>query len=424
MIARLPLERHPCFDESGSHQFGRIHLPVAPKCNIQCGYCSRKTDCVNESRPGVSSRVLNPKEAASYLHRALVAEPRIAVAGIAGPGDPFANTETTLETLRLIRDTAPEMLLCISTNGMGFTEEVAHELAELRVSHVTVTINAVDPEIGAKVYAWVRDGKKTWRGVEGAKLLMERQLDAIVFAKARGMEVKVNTVVVPGVNDHHVEDVARVVAGLGADVHNLIPMTPAPGALFEDIPEPDANTMLRARRGSAKHLKQMVHCRRCRADAVGLLDDDRSREFAALMDDAREEVAADRPYVAVATQEGVLVNQHLGVADRVQIWERHEDGFRLVGDRPCPSPGSENRWDSLADVVSDCRAILVAAAGEVPRKALEGRGVAVCEMEGVIDDALETVYGGGDVARLRARRNGLGASCGCGKIREPGTGCG
>lgn len=424
MRTRLPVEKHPCFGESTSHQFGRVHLPVAPKCNIQCAYCSRKTDCVNESRPGVSSRVLAPKEAAAYLHRALAAEPRIAVAGIAGPGDPFANAEATLETLRLIRETAPEMLLCVSTNGLGVTEEIAHELSELQVSHVTITVNAVDPEVGAKIYAWIRDGKKTLRGVEGARLLMERQLDAIVYFKGRGMEVKINTVIVPGVNDHHVEEIARVVAGLGADVHNLIPMTPAPGALFEDVPEPDANTMLRARRGSSKHLKQMVHCKRCRADAVGLLDEDRSGEFAALMDAARDEVAAGRPYVAVATREGVLVNQHLGVADRVQIWEKIQDGFRLTGDRPCPSPGSEGRWEALAEVVSDCRAILVAAAGEAPRKALEAAGVAVCEMEGLIDDALETVYGGGNIARLRARRNGLGSSCGCGRIREPGTGCG
>ncbi len=422
---RLPVERHPCFSEGKKHEWGRIHLPVAPKCNIQCAYCSRKTDCPNESRPGVSSRVLNPKEAAAYLHKAIAAEPRIAVCGIAGPGDPFANTETTLETLRLIRDTAPEMLLCLSSNGLGLTEDVANQLVDLRVSHMTITINAVDPEIGAKIYAWVRDGKKTYRGVEGAKLLMERQLAAIPIFKSNGMEVKINTVVVPGVNDHHVEDIARVVSELGADVHNLIPMTPAPGALFEDLPEPDANTMHRARRGSGKYLKQMLHCQRCRADAVGLLEEDRSKDFASLMDEARDEVAQDRPYVAVATQEGVLVNQHLGVADRVQIWERGEDGFRLVGDRPCPSPGSGTaRWEDLADLVSDCRAILVAAAGDAPRKALESRGVAVCEMEGLIDDALETVYGGKDIAKLRARRNGLGSSCGCGKVREPGTGCG
>ncbi|HOX51232.1 MAG TPA: radical SAM protein, partial [Fibrobacteria bacterium] len=377
------------------------------------------------SRPGVTSSILPVPQVVPYLEEVMARVPNLTVVGIAGPGDPFANTDATMETLRLIRDTAPEMLLCVSSNGLGLTDDVVDGLAEVRVSHMTITINAVDPEVGAKVYAWVRDGKKTYRGIEGAKLLMERQLAAIPKFKSHGIEVKINTVVVPGVNDHHVEDIARVVSELGADVHNLIPMTPAPGALFEDLPEPDANTMHRARRGSSKYLKQMMHCQRCRADAVGLLEEDRSREFASLMDEAREEVARDRPYVAVATQEGVLVNQHLGVADRVQIWERSDDGFRLIADRPCPSPGSGgSRWEELAEVVSDCRAILVAAAGEAPRKALEARGVAVCEMEGLIDDALETVYGGQDIAKLRARRNGLGSACGCGKVREPGTGCG
>ncbi len=426
MVAtRLPVEKHPCFSETKSHEWGRIHLPIAPKCNIQCSYCSRKTDCPNESRPGVSSRVLNAREATLYLHRALAAEPRIAVCGIAGPGDPFANTETTLETLESIRDTAPEMLLCVSSNGLGLTEEIANDLARLRVSHVTITINAVDPAIGAKIYAWVRDGKKTYRGEEGAKLLMERQLDAIAMLKGRGIEVKINTVVVTGVNDHHVEEIARVVSGLGADVHNLIPMTPAPGSLFEDYTEPDANTMHRARRGSGKYMKQMLHCQRCRADAVGLIREDRSKEFAVLMDEAREEAALSRPYVAVATQEGVLVNQHLGVANRLQIWERYEDGYRMAGERPCPSPGAgSSRWEELGELVGDCRAILVSAAGDAPRKALEKRGVAVCEMEGLIEDALETVFGGKELLQLRARRNGLGSACGCGKIREPGTGCG
>jgi nitrogen fixation protein NifB len=422
---RLPVEKHPCYNVEAKGKYGRIHLPVAPKCNIQCAYCSRKTDCINESRPGVTSRVLSPVEAVAYLHKALAVDPRIAVVGIAGPGDPFAQPQVTLETMRLIRDTAPEMLLCVSTNGLGMTEEIAHELAELKVSHITVTINAVDPEVGAKVYAWVRDGKKTYRGFEGATLLMNRQLDAIVALKGRGLEVKVNTVIVPGINDHHVEEIARVVSGLGADIHNLIPMTPAPGSLFEDYPEPDANTMLRARRGSSKYLKQMEHCQRCRADAVGLIEEDKSASFAALMDQARNEVASSRPYVAVASQEGVLVNQHLGVADRLLIWEKSDDGFRLVEDRPCPSPGSgSSRWDDLASLLSDCRAVLTAAAGAAPRKALEAQGIAVCEMEGIIDDALETYWGNGDVEKLKARRQGLGSSCGCGKVREPGTGCG
>ncbi|WP_227625365.1 hypothetical protein [Geofilum rubicundum] len=51
---------HPCFDEKARHAHARVHLPVAPNCNIQCNYCNRQFDCVNESRPGVTSTLLKP----------------------------------------------------------------------------------------------------------------------------------------------------------------------------------------------------------------------------------------------------------------------------------------------------------------------------------------------------------------------------
>ncbi|MGA2223888.1 MAG: nitrogen fixation protein NifB, partial [Syntrophobacteraceae bacterium] len=83
--------RHPCFNAEAKGSYGRVHLPVAPQCNIRCNYCNRKYDCVNESRPGVTSAVLSPLQAARYVEKILEREPRISVAGIAGPGDPFAN---------------------------------------------------------------------------------------------------------------------------------------------------------------------------------------------------------------------------------------------------------------------------------------------------------------------------------------------
>ena len=115
----LNTDRHPCFNVKVKGECGRVHLPVAPKCNILCNYCNRKYDCVNESRPGVTSAVLKPKQAIAYLEKVLEAEPRITVAGIAGPGDPFANPKETLETIRLIRRRFPDLLLCLATNGLG-----------------------------------------------------------------------------------------------------------------------------------------------------------------------------------------------------------------------------------------------------------------------------------------------------------------
>ena len=99
--------------------------------------------------PGVTSAVLKPKQAIAYLEQVLEAEPRITVAGIAGPGDPFANPKETLETIRLIRRRFPDLLLCLATNGLGLPPYL-DELAELQVSHVTLTVNAVDPEIGGQ----------------------------------------------------------------------------------------------------------------------------------------------------------------------------------------------------------------------------------------------------------------------------------
>ena len=48
---------HPCFEADAHHTHARVHVPVAPRCNVQCNFCSRKFDCVNESRPGFHRRI-------------------------------------------------------------------------------------------------------------------------------------------------------------------------------------------------------------------------------------------------------------------------------------------------------------------------------------------------------------------------------
>jgi nitrogen fixation protein NifB len=417
------LSRHPCFHASAKGAHGRVHLPVAPHCNIKCSYCNRKYDCVNESRPGVTSAVLSPKQASRYMEQVLEREPRIAVAGIAGPGDPFANPEETLETLRLIREKFPEILLCLSTNGLGLAAYL-DDIAAMKVTHVTITVNAIDPEIGEKIYSWVRDGKVIYRGRKGAELLLDRQLGAIAGLKSRGIVVKVNTIVVPTINDHHVEVVAEKMAALGVDVLNCMPMHPNKDTPFEDIGEPCREMMEEIQARAEKHLPQMRHCTRCRADAVGLLGEDLGGELrGSLMTCASlPPDVAHRPYVAVATLEGVLVNQHLGEAYRLQIWSQTEDGFRCIGERMAPEPGGGlKRWEQLAEVLRDCRAVLVAGIGDSPTQVLKRAGIEPIEMNGFIELGLEAVYAGRSVWEFKVRRPGccckgagsMGAGDGC-----------
>lgn len=423
MNARIDISRHPCFNAEVKGECGRVHLPVAPKCNIKCNYCNRKCDCVNESRPGVTSGVLSPVQAINYLEQVLAREPRISVMGIAGPGDPFANPVETLETLRLVREKFPQLLICLATNGLGLPPHL-DDLAEIGVSHVTITVNAIDPEIGKKIFAWVRDGKVIYRGLKGAELLIKRQLESIRGLKARAIVVKVNFIVIPGINDQHVEEVARAMKKLGVDLLNCMPMFPNSETVFESIPEPNEAMLNRVRDTAEKYLPQMRHCTRCRADAVGLLGEDRSTEFSGCLTGCSKilPLQKDRSYVAVATLEGILVNQHLGEAASLQIWGNNGDGYQLVEVRATPEPGTGlKRWQDLAQILSDCRALLISGIGDNPRKVLETAGVLPVEMGGFIESGLDVIYRGGNPGSLKYRRQGCAKGAGC---QGDGGGCG
>ena len=425
MTTSIDFNRHPCFNAKVKGQYGRVHLPVAPKCNIQCNYCNRKYDCVNESRPGVTSTLLSPEQALYYMGKVLEKEPRISVAGIAGPGDPFANADETLETMRLIRNTYPDTILCLASNGMALAPHVP-ELAEIGVSHVTVTVNGVDPEVVKNVYSWVRDGKILYRGLQAAELLLARQIDSIQKLKRYGITVKINTIVIPGINDHHIIEVAQTMQKLGADLLNCMAMFPNADTVFEDVPEPSKAEMAVLRNEAEEFLPQMRHCTRCRADAVGLLDDDKTDEMRGCLSACAKlpkHTEATRPYVAVATLEGVLVNQHLGEATRFQVWgEDGDGGYTLIEERSAPAAGGgSQRWLNISRILGDCRAILVNDLGESPKTMLKKRGINPVTMAGFIEKGLEAVYTGKGLTSLQGRMHKCSSKGAC---VGGGTGCG
>jgi nitrogen fixation protein NifB len=416
------LSNHPCFDASARHRSARIHLPVAPDCNVQCNFCKRKYDCANESRPGVTSAVLSPSQALFYLERMLRRDPRIAVVGIAGPGDPFALPERTLETLRLVRRRFPEMLLCVASNGLSLAPYV-DQLAELEVSHVTLTVNAVDPEIAGRLYAWVRDGKRICRGRAAGEVLWQRQAEAIGRLKTRGVTVKINTIVVPGINEQHVVEVARQTSALGADILNCVPLYPVEDTPFGTISPPSSATVASIRAAAGQYLSMVEHCTRCRADAVGLLGEPMPAwAVRGLLEAASLPLVSgqQRPYVAVATLDGVLVNQHLGEARELAIFRQTESGFDLVEMRSTPpSGGGTQRWETLAKTLGDCQALLVSGAGASPCSVLGARGIRVVLMEGLIEEGLQAIYRGAEIRAPCARQHRCGSGC-----SGNGLGCG
>jgi nitrogen fixation protein NifB len=427
MKTDLNLLNHPCFNDKVRHTFGRVHLPVAPRCNIQCKFCNRKYDCINESRPGVTSGVLSPAQAMVYLESVFEKKKNISVVGLAGPGDPFANPEETMETLRRVRKSYPEMLLCVASNGLGIGPYI-DELAQIRVSHVTVTVNAVDLAVAEKIYAWVRHGKRVLHPKEGVKLLLEKQLDAITRLKEKGIVVKVNSIIIPGINDAHIPEVARKMGEMHVDILNCVPYYPNQGSTFENIPEPSKEMIASIRKEAAKFIPQMHHCTRCRADAVGLLGEEIPQELLKSLKTCESmpepqtlTINASRSFVAVASREGVLVNQHLGEADHLLIYGKKNGAVALIESRRTPeSGGGMRRWDELADSINDCGLLLVSGVGANPRQVLTRKGIEVVEIEGLIDEAVRTVFDGGSLRHLTKRKiTACGAEC-----SGTGAGCG
>lgn len=393
----MDLSTHPCFNAKMRGIYGRVHLPVAPRCNIQCKYCDRKYDCVNESRPGVTSAVLTPSQAMTYLDFVLEQVKNISVMGIAGPGDPFANPKETMETLRRVRTKYPEMICCLATNGLGIGPYI-DELAELNVSHVTITLNALDPDIGAQIYSFVRHGKRVLNSRAGFEVLLENQLAAIERLKEKNITTKINTIIMPGINEDHIETVAKKMSRLKVDILNCIPFYPNKGAAFADLPEPSAETVAQIRKKAARYIPQMYHCKRCRADAVGILGQSNCAEIMDKLKECAElpEITDDsRPFVAVASHEGLLVNQKLGKAKELYIYGKQDNKISLIETRPTPAPGSGlARWEELGELIGDCRALLVAGLGDNPRRVLGAKGIDILELDGLIQEAVEAVFEG------------------------------
>lgn len=255
---------HPCFGGQKNHA-GRIHLPVSPGCNIACRFCDRTINDVEE-RPGVTSKVIKPEECEEILKKALELCPDIKVAGIAGPGDTLAS-DYALKTFKIVKEKFPGLIKCMSTNGLLLSER-AEEVIEAGIDSLTVTVNAVDPEIESRLNDYIIYHGKKIEGVEGAKILIQNQLEGIRKIAEAGITIKVNTVLVPEINGNHIEEIAKTVKKAGARIYNIIPLIPQHE--LKNCRAPVCAEIDAARTAASQYIDVFRHCQHCRADAVGV----------------------------------------------------------------------------------------------------------------------------------------------------------
>ena len=267
-VVLADLEKHPCYSHSAHFRYGRIHLPVAAECNLGCNYCERQTGGMtyHSYRPAVTDRILTPREALSEVAQH-VEDGNFTVVGIAGPGEPLCNPGT-FETLRLVRDSYPELMLCLSTNGL-LLPKYAEFLRDLGVQTITVTLNAIDPEIGERIYAYVKYDGEVLKGMEGAKMLLENQLMGMEKAVRLGLVIKVNSILIPGVNGNgHLEKIASTVKKLGVYIQNITPLIPL--GRLKHLEAPSCDELRWTRFRCEQIIRQFRLCRQCRADSAGI----------------------------------------------------------------------------------------------------------------------------------------------------------
>lgn len=428
------IHNHPCYSEGAHQHYARIHLPVAPACNIQCNYCNRKYDCSNESRPGVTSAKLKPLQAVKKVLHVGFKIAQLSVVGIAGPGDALANAKATFETFRMLQEKTPDLKFCLSTNGLKLPEYI-EEILKYNIDHVTVTINTVDEsgEIGSKIYPWIHWEHKKIRGNEAAKILLKQQLEGIKMLTQRGVLVKANSVLIPGINDKDLPNVAKKLKSLGVFLHNIMPLLSAPefGTKFglDGVPSASDQEVMAAQEACGMDMKLMSHCRQCRADAVGLISQDRGEEFTEVDLDAMSfeelESAYDLPsrikkhemiemwrkHLALANQkvkieqaskeelsstgvtkliavtslgEGVI-NMHFGSAKEFLIYEVGDRAIKFLMHRKIKSAycsGAENcnnnPIEEIKETLKDCFVLLTQKIGDCPMEELNSIGL-ICD---------------------------------------------
>lgn len=419
------IDDHPCFSKEAHHHYARIHVAVAPACNIQCNYCNRKYDCSNESRPGVTSERLKADEAVKKVLYVGGELHRLSVVGIAGPGDALANPKATFETFEKLNKYAPDLKLCLSTNGLKLAE-YAEKIAQYNIDHVTVTLNSLDEsgEVGSKIYPWIFYDHKRRTGTEAAKILLEKQLEGIQKCVDLGILIKINTVLISGINEGEIPKISKKMKEMGVFLHNIMPhlSDPAYGTKFglDGVPSTTEAEVKKVKKLSGMEIDLMDHCRQCRADAVGLIGEDKSSEFLknkfvdmsyeelsakydlAARTESREKIKEFREIlkranekaetvkkelstngktilVAVTTEGEGLVNQHFGNAKEFLIYEAGDLGVRFLTHRKIDtnycngedSCGVDTPIEQIKTKLKDCKILLTAKIGDCPQGELK-----------------------------------------------------
>ncbi len=353
---------------------GIVQLTVAPRVNHRIRFSPLN---------GKNQSLIMPQAAVEKIRELEQVGSRIDGVLIYGPGDPLAEIELPLETVRLIRQQHPDLPISIRTLGIGGLQH-ADKLGKAGVTEVEVLVDAVEPAVMEKIYAWVRPGFKTLKLSEATATLAREQSHAIQAFQDAGLKIRIVSTLYPMVNDDQFELLAKKMAELGADEMVLHPYAPEIEADIS-LPQPSPELMATVV-GKIANILPAIEGRPAVIETAGC------NEAANNLPKPKE----DRPNIAVVSSNGMEVDLHLGQAPQLLIYGPREDGLKcLLECRPAPQPGEgKERWDILAGTIPDCFALLAASAGDRPRRVLDRHGINVLITHDNIEGSVDLLYGG------------------------------
>jgi len=333
------------------------------------------------------ARAIPPEIACNWVDEQIRKGDNVTAVNIEGPGDPIADIDRTIETLHLLRRNHPDTTPKLTTLGIH-GEKYAKTLKIAGVETVTLLVDAVDRRVADRLYAWIRPGRKTIPLTQATSILLNEQRAAVRAFREAACTVTIQTTVYPGFNDDHIEAIAETMANNGA--HSMILKGYRPPAGEEEplLAAPGCELMRRLLGRAGCHLPTTL----ASANTYPTDLSDPALAAAGLPKPTR-----DRPNVAVVSSNGMEVDLHLGQAYQALIYGPREDGLPcLLTTRPVPEPGGgRNRWQELGETLNDCFALLVASAGENPRKILAEQGITVLICESDIAPTVDKLFGGG-----------------------------
>jgi predicted Fe-Mo cluster-binding NifX family protein len=104
--------------------------------------------------------------------------------------------------------------------------------------------------------------------------------------------------------------------------------------------------------------------------------------------------------IAVASKTGTEVDQHFGHAEKFRIFKYRKGDPVQVGEvkveKYCTfdleHPFRHVQFDGIAESLKDCKAVVTAMIGDLPRQELEKLGFKVISIEGPIEPALKAAH--------------------------------